>query len=131
MQNTINNIKFKTMKTRKKLQQQLKVGLALLGFVLFSTTPALAHNGKINGIEEAEKQIKNHVKLETPIAPIHQTQKVEVVFTLNEKGVVNFALAKTENQSVKQEIEKQFSELHFSSLKADVAYSIVINFKTL
>lgn len=131
MQNTINNIKTDSMKTVKAFTQKLKAGMVVLGLTFFCSNAAIAHNGNSTGLDEAEKQIKSHMKLETPLAQVHQTQKVEVVFTTGENGTVNFVLAKTENQTAKSEIEKQFSKLNFQSLKANVAYSIIINFKTL
>ena len=54
-----------------------------------------------------------------------------MVFTTAENGKVNFVLAKTENKIIKTEIEKQFQELTLNKLKANVAYSIVFNFKTI
>jgi hypothetical protein len=56
--------------------------------------------------------------------------KVEILFTTNEKGEVNFALAKTENKNLKKEIEKQFQTLHFTQLKKDAVNSVILNFKT-
>ena len=81
---------------------------------------------------ETEKTIKEHVKFPKLILPVkHQEQKVEVVFTTSENGNVDFVLAKTDNKEVKAEIEKQFSKLNLNKLKANVAYSIVLNFKTI
>ncbi len=130
MQATNKNIKLSNMKALKKINQQIKNWI-VGGLILLSSTSALAHNGNLTINAEAEKQIKEHLKPESPIAALHQTQKVEVLFTTNEKGGVNFVLAKTENQLAKTEIEKQFSHLQFKNLHANVAYSIVINFKTL
>lgn len=84
-----------------------------------------------NGAEESEKTIKEHVKFPKLILPVQQHEKVEVIFTTNEKGKVDFVLAKTKNQFIKTEIEKQFLELTLNKLKANVAYSIVFNFKTI
>ncbi len=130
MQATNKNIKLNKMKALKKINQQIKNWI-VGGLILLSSTSALAHNGVSTINAEAEKQIKEHLKPENPIAALNQSQKVEVLFTTNEKGSVNFVLAKTENQVAKTEIEKQFSHLQFKNLNANVAYSIVINFKTL
>jgi DNA/RNA endonuclease YhcR with UshA esterase domain len=130
MQATNKNIKLNKMKALKKINQQIKNWI-VGGLILLSSTSALAHNGIPTINAEAEKQIKEHLKPENPIAALHQTQKIEVLFTTNETGGVNFVLAKTENQITKAEIEKQFSHLHFKNLNVNVAYSIVINFKTL
>ena len=80
---------------------------------------------------ETEKTIKEHVKFPNLILPIKQTEKVEVVFTTSENGKVNFVIAKTTNKEIKADIEKQFSQLTLNKLKANVAYSIVLNFKTI
>lgn len=130
MQATNKNIKLNKMKAFKKINQQIKNWI-VGGLILLSSTGALAHNGLTTVNAEAEKQIKEHLKPESPIAALHQSQKVEVLFTTNENGAVNFVLAKTDNPTSKTEIEKQFSHLHFKNLNANVAYSIVINFKTL
>jgi hypothetical protein len=54
-----------------------------------------------------------------------------VVFTTDEKGKVNFVLAKTENEILKKQIEKQFSEMILTKIKSNVAYSIVFNIKKI
>lgn len=121
------------MKNFKKISQTVKRGL-IAGFVLLGSLTLSANNRNHSGstgLEEAEKQIREQVKPEMPIAPLHKSESVEVLFTTAENGTVNFVLAKTNNTEARQEIEKQFSRLHLRNLKANVAYSIVINFKTL
>ena len=58
-----------------------------------------------------------------------QDVKVEVLFTTDETGNVNFAFAKTTNKQLKEEIEKQFSDLKLPQLKPNVAHSVILNFK--
>ncbi len=128
MQTTINNIKINPMKNKKTIRQSFKL-VVLAGF-LFWGTLVRAGNGH-SVLAETEKQIKEQVKLETPIAALHESQAIEIIFTTNENGHVNFVLAKTNNATAKHEVEKQFSRLQLSHLNANVAYSIVINFKTL
>ncbi len=89
-----------------------------------------AKNGNEIAIE-TEKTIKEHVKFPKLIFSIQQHQKVEVIFTTSENGNVNFVLAKTDDKEAKAEIEKQFSKLTLNKLKANVAYSVVLNFKTI
>lgn len=115
----------------KKLNNCSKL-LKLTGIVAFCLGSMLlkAHNNH-NGTEETEKTIKEHVKFPKLILPFQQNEKVEVVFTTSENGKVNFVLAKTNNRMIKNEIEKQFQTLTLNKLKANVAYSIVFNFKTL
>lgn len=111
--------------TSKVIKATAFVALTLGSFLL------QARNGSDASVE-TEKTIKEHVKFPKLILPVQQQeQKVEVVFTTSENGNVNFVLAKTDNREVKAEIEKQFSKLNLNKLKANVAYSIVLNFKTI
>lgn len=111
--------------TGKVIKATALVALTLGSFLLNANTG--------NDIAtETEKTIKEHVKFPKLILPLQQQfQKVEVVFTTTENGNVDFVLAKTDNKEVKAEIEKQFSKLNLNKLKANVAYSIVLNFKTI
>ena len=118
------------MKKRANITGKVIKGAALLALTLGSFF-VKANNGSEVAIE-TEKTIKEHVKFPKLILPVqHQQQKVEVVFTTSENGNVNFVLAKTDNKEIKTEIEKQFSKLNLNKLKANVAYSIVLNFKTI
>jgi len=102
------------------------------GIVAFSLGTLFTQARNLNNAgEEAEKTVKEHVKFPKLILPVQQNEKVEVVFTTAENGKVNFVLAKTDNKVLKTELEKQFQDLTFNKLKANVAYSIVFNFKTL
>ncbi len=80
---------------------------------------------------ETETAIKQQVKFPSLILPTAKTEKVEVVFTTAANGKVDFVLAKTQNDILKKELEKQFLGLTLNKLKANVAYSIVFNFKTI
>lgn len=91
---------------------------------------AKANNGNEATIA-TEKTIKEHIKFPNLILPVQKNEKVEVIFTTAENGRVNFVLAKTSNAALRQSIEKQFSSLTLNKLKANVAYSIVFNFKTI
>jgi hypothetical protein len=110
--------------TGKVIKATALVALTLGSFLLKAT------NGNEIAIE-TEKTIKEHVKFPKLILPIQQQQKIEVVFTTSENGNVNFVFAKTDNKEAKAEIEKQFAKLNLNKLKANVAYSVVLNFKTI
>lgn len=118
------------MKTMKNISTQLIKVTALVTLTLGSFY-VKAGNGLNENAVETEKTIKEHVKFPKLILPIQKNEKVEVVFTTNETGKVNFVLAKTANENIKSEIEKQFQDLTLNKLKANVAYSIVFNFKTI
>lgn len=82
-------------------------------------------------IIDAHKEIKEHVKFPNMFISYGQEEKVNVVFTVNEGGNVNMVIANTTNESLKKTIETQFMKLKLSSLKANNAYSVVFNFKTI
>jgi len=120
-------IKKRKMKTVK--DQILKMS-SVCAFVLmssFSTASNLTTGN--DGIIGTEKTIKRHMSFPNVIWKKNSSEKVEVVFTTNEKGKVNFVIAKTANQNLKNEIEKEFSELTLLEIKSNVAYSIVFNIK--
>jgi hypothetical protein len=117
------------MKTRHNIAGKMIKAAALVTLTLGSLL-LKANNGSEAAIE-TEKTIKEHIYFPGLILPLQQQQKVEVVFTTNEKGKVDFVLAKTDNKDIKAAVEKQFSTLTLNKLKANVAYSIVLNIKTI
>ncbi len=125
------------MKKKNLKKEMIKFG-AVLSFVFLSNAAiALGNNGNETvpnskaGIIETQLTIKQHISFPNIILPISKTEKVEVVFTTDEKGKVNFVLAKTENEQLKKQIEKQFSEMTLTKIKSNVAYSIVFNIKKI
>jgi hypothetical protein len=113
------------MKTTNKIQKAiLVIGLSLSALI---AKPNNSPDQLI--ILETEKTIKESVKFPSNINL--SNQKVEILFTTNLKGDVNFVLAKTTNNTLKNEIEKQFYNMHLTKLKNDVVHSIVLNFKTI
>ena len=125
-----------TYHTQKKSISNLfsKKGLlALITGILISTatfakageTPVTTDAGN------AAKTIREHIKF--PNFNIYQAQeeKVNVVFTVNENGQVNLVIANTSNAILKKTIEDQFLKLTLKQLKANNAYSIQFNFKTI
>lgn len=106
--------------------------LKVAGILALTFGPFLLKAGTGNEVvNETEKTIKEHVKFPKLIVPTQQNEKVEIIFMTSENGKVNFVLAKTSNEALKKELEKQFAGLTLSKLKANVAHSIVFNFKTL
>jgi len=85
---------------------------------------------KIN-LSEVSSTIKQHVKFPNVLLNYKQDEIVNVVFTVNEQGKVNLVIANTENEMLKKAIESQFQKLTLTQLKANNAYSIQFNFKTL
>lgn len=120
------------MTTRKKIKNQFVKALSVFSLVTLSSFSFASNlsNGN-DAIIETEKTIKQHISFPNVILPIQKTEKVEVVFTTSENGKVNFVLAKTDNDVLKKQIEKQFSELTLTKIKSNVAYSIVFNIKKI
>ncbi len=113
------------MKTTSKILKALLV----MGLTLSSLTAKPNTGTNETVMIETEKIIKESVKF--PAICLTSNQKVEILFTTDQKGDVNFVLAKTENTILKKEIEKQFTGMHLSKLKQDVVHSVVLNFKTI
>lgn len=82
-------------------------------------------------IADASKTIKEHVKFPNLMLNFNQEEKVNVVFTVNEVGQINLVVANTNNELLKKAIETQFMKLTLQHLKANNAYSIQFNFKTI
>lgn len=89
-----------------------------------------------NKNHENEKSIREYFKfpqvlLKHGIQSNTENVKVEVLFTTNVNGKVNFVFAKTENMELKKEIENQFLQLNFKDLKSEVVNSVTLSFKTV
>ncbi len=104
---------------------------AILGFIFLGSAALASDNHGNENIIETQKEIKQHISFPNIILPLNKTEKVEVVFTTAENGKVNFVLAKTDNDVLKKQIEKQFAEMTLSKIKSNVAYSIVFNIKKI
>ena len=110
---------------------------ALITGLIFTALMARPNNAPVSGTvtSETEKAIRNYFKFPQILMPHmesrNQASKVEVLFTTDRTGKVNFVLAKTEDQGLKTEIEKQFSGMYLAKLKQDVVHRVVLNFRTL
>lgn len=115
------------MKTLKKSIILLSVGFLFS----FSIKANENENPKTVTINEANKTIKQHIKFPDVLMHFGQEEKVNVVFTVSETGQVNLVIANTQNEMLKKSIESQFIKLILINLKANNAYSVVFNFKTI
>lgn len=93
-------------------------------------------NAKVDGtpsiiISDASKTIKEHIKFPNLLMDFNKEEKVNVVFTVNETGNVNLVVVNTSNENLRKSIETQFVKLKLNNLKANNAYSVVFNFKTI
>lgn len=103
----------------------LKKSIAFLAVgILFSLNTSAKVEGtpKTVVVDDSNKTIKEQINKE---------EKVNVVFTVNETGNINLVVANTTNDKLKKSIETQFAKLKLSNLKANNAYSVVFNFKTI
>lgn len=114
----------------KKLAFAIALTFSTL-FVLAGTEP-----NPTGAKSESEKTIRDYFKF--PQILIHhqesekvESRKVEVLFTTDSTGSVNFVLAKIDDEDLKKEIEKQFSKLKLPKLKHEVVYSVILNFRTV
>jgi hypothetical protein len=106
------------------MKNKIKI-TALLAATLF-----LSSFSKASDIgTETSKQIQEHLFFPNIIIQANQTNKVEVLFTTDNDGKVNFVLAKTENKDLKKEIEKHFSNLTLKDIKPNVCHAITLKLK--
>jgi hypothetical protein len=112
--------------------------MMLLGISLLLGSFAYADDGSRarNNNSETRKTIHDYFKFPGVLMPhqdakVHTVQKVEVLFTTDRNGKVNFVLAKTADRQLKAEIEKQFSALFLTKVKEDVVHSVVLNFRSI
>lgn len=129
----MSNIKSKKMKTISKLTKLALLAVFTLSTLIISANTLPAETKKA---KDTEKTIKDYFKFPGILIPMHslnkaETEKVEVLFSTDQKGDINFVLAKTSKPELKAEIEKQFLKLHLTKLKHDVVHSVVLNFRTL
>ena len=112
--------------------------IVLMTSLIFTTLLAVANTNPSSTpvSTETEKTIRTYFKFPQVLLPHYelkwvQTNRVEVLFTTDKNGKVNFVMAKTTDQELKLEIEKQFSNLHLNKVKQNVVHSVVLNFRTL
>jgi len=110
----------------------------LIAGLIFTTLIAVSNTTPSTSTvnTETEKTIRNYFKFPQVLLPNHivksnQSNKVEVLFTTDKSGKVNFVMAKTLDKELKVEIEKQFSNMHLNKVKQNVVHSVVLNFRTL
>lgn len=129
------------MKNKDNTGKKMKGGLfskkgllAILSGIFISISAVAAPAGEKpleTDIVSASRIIKEQIKFPGIHTYQSHEEKVNVVFTVDEAGQVNLAIANTENQGLKKHIEEQFLKLNLRQLKANNAYSIQFNFKTL
>lgn len=109
---------------------------ALVAVLLFSSVVAFSGNtpksqGKKTDAEKTIRQFFKFPQVLAPMAQVKSAEKVEVLFSTDKDGKVNFVLAKTDDVRLKNEIEKQFFAMRMSEMKADMINSVVLSFIAL
>jgi predicted secreted protein len=107
----------------------MKTLLKITAIVILNSilvTPMKANNGTE---ASTEKQIQKQLNVNCVRLNAEEQTKVDVVFTTNEEGKVNLVIAKTENEDIKKEIEKNFSKLVLPNVKPNVCYGVTLNIK--
>ncbi len=112
--------------------------IILIAGLIFTTVVAVSNTtpSTTKTPNETEKTIRTYFKFPQVLLPHAEiksvrSNKVEVLFTTDKNGKVNFVMAKTTDKELKQEIEKQFSTLRLNKLKQNVVHSVVLNFRTI
>lgn len=106
----------------------LKNKIALMVLLAGLSASAVAAPTSTTGAD-AGKTISSKIVLPESMKKSGYSEKVRVIFTVNEKGEVNHVTAVTLNAELRKTIEEQFSHLCFGELKANAANSVVLNFK--
>lgn len=115
----------------------LKISLAAgLFIVSLSALAAGIPSSSTNRLaEETGKSIRHYFKFPQVLYTQHELKeelqnKVEVLFTVDNNGKVNFVWAKTTDRKLKTQIERTFSTLCFNNLKHKAVHNTVLKFKT-
>lgn len=107
------------------MKNKIKITALLVVTLFFSSFSKAADIGT-----ETTKQIQEHLFFPNIlIQPNQNVSKIEVLFTTDVDGKVNFVLAKTDNKELKKEIEKNFSGLVLKDIKPNVCHAITIKLK--
>lgn len=121
------------MKTKLNIIKiSLLAGLVFSALLVRSNTEPSAKGVPV----ETAKTIRKYFKFPQVLIPqLHsssEVKKVEVLFSTDQSGKVTYVAAKTEDQNLKREIEKQFMSLHLEGLKDSVGlHTVVLSFRVM
>jgi hypothetical protein len=126
----LNNLKPENMKTMKSSQ----ILFALIFTFSLLSLQAIPAPKKTKEMS-TQKTIRHYIKFPSvllqPTEVRDQVTTVEVLYTTDSTGHVNFAFAKTEDPALKVEVEKQVTTLVLPQVKANVVHKMVLNFKLI
>lgn len=113
------------------------IKISLLAGLVFSTLYLRSNTDPASkGVSvETAKSIRKYFKFPQVLIPqMHNTsevKRIEVLFSTDKEGNVTYVSAKTDDQLLKREIEKQFMGLHLEKMKEDEMHSVVLSFRLL
>ncbi len=104
--------------------------LAVITALFLSNSVMNATNG---AGESTESQIQKQLTLPSLNAttPMNEVVKIDVLFTTDENGKVDLAIANTNDPLLKKEIEKTFMKLTLKNTKPNVCYGITLKLITI
>lgn len=107
----------------------MKTIIFSLVLILGITLTTNANNGTDGALyQNLSKKVQSSITAPETLKQENQTQKITVLFAVDEQGKVISATAKTKNKTVKSDLEKQFLGLNLSGLEPFVYNSIDITF---
>lgn len=107
----------------------MKTIIFSLVLILGTTLISNANNGSDGALyQHLSKKVQSIITTPEALKQENQTQKITVLFAVDEQGKVISVSAKTENKDVKSDLEKQFLGLILSGLDPFVYNSIDIKF---
>lgn len=111
-------------------KSKLSLALTIVLMLAFGLSQAATPTPTTNPGGGSLKHFKFPSILLNPAADhVEKTYKVEVLFTTDHLGKVNFVLVKTDNKELRSEIEKQFYNLALQGTKENVVQKVILNFK--
>lgn len=130
-------LKIRNQLKNKMMNVNLLTKTTLFGFAFFSALISVSANLPVvpPGTPGTEKTIQTYFKFPSFLLPqaeqkTIQSRKVEVLFTTDKNGDVNFVLAKTNDNDLRKEVENQFYQLRLPKVPAEVVHSVVLDFRT-
>ena len=116
----------------KTISKTILAALALLSsFTMQAAEEPAGREGSA-----AKNVIHHYFKFPSILLPAHslsapQPTRVEVLYTTDQAGKVNFVLAKTGDNVLKAEIEKQFYELPRLKVRGGAVQKVILTFRVI
>jgi hypothetical protein len=104
--------------------------LTLGWFMVISTSLLAVEPAPRSSSATAQKAIRDYFRFPRLVSPlpVGDTEKVEVFFTTGHDGKVNFVMARTGNQALRDLVERKMAGMRVA-LQPDVVHSVVLSFR--